>query len=498
MPPLGVLVFVVGTGSLGAEIAAVRLLAPYFGASTIVWANTIGVVLVALALGYWWGGRFADRHPHLRGLCLLTLTAALLLAAVPFAAHPLLDLGVRALDDVSAGAFFGSLLAVLVLVAVPVFLLGAVSPWALRLAVARVEQAGAVAGRLYALSTAGSLVGTLVSALVLIPFVGTRRTFLVFALAIALVAMLGLRPPWRYAPAPAVILALLALPTSTIKASSDGRVIYETETAYQYARVVEEQNGTRTLELNEGQAEHSLYRPGSVLTGDYWDEFLVLPFATGAAAPRRTAILGNAAGTTARAYARLFPRAWVDGVEIDAKVSEIGRRFFGMSNPRLQLHEEDARPFLRRTATRYDVIALDAYRQPYIPFYLTTVEFFRLARERLAPGGVLVANVGHPQRELDLERTIAATMRQAFAYVLRDPSEPTNTLLVASDAPLSAQRLRDSVARIPAVLRPLADAAARRLGPALPGGDTYTDDRAPIEWLIDRSIVRYAAQDDHP
>ena len=172
MPPLPLLVFVVGTGSLGAEIAAVRLLAPYFGASTIVWANTIGIVLVALSIGYWLGGRLADRNPTMRGVCLLSLTAAGLLAVVPFVADPLLDVAVDALDQISAGAFVGSLLAVLVLVAVPVLLLGAVSPYAIRLAVKSVEEAGTVAGRLYALSTAGSLVGTLLSALLLIPLVG--------------------------------------------------------------------------------------------------------------------------------------------------------------------------------------------------------------------------------------------------------------------------------------------------------------------------------------
>src|SRR3954470_22098900 len=230
MPPLRLLVFVVGAGSLGAEIAAVRLLAPFFGASTIVWANTIGVVLVALSVGYWLGGRLADRHPHMRGLCLLALAAAALLALVPFVSHPLLDIAVDALDQVSAGAFVGSLLAVLVLVAVPVLLLGAVSPYAIRLALSRVEDAGTVAGRLYAVSTAGSLVGTLVSALVLIPLVGTRRTFLLFALLIAVVAVLGLRPVRRYALAPAAIIVLLALPVGTLKANADGRVIYEAET----------------------------------------------------------------------------------------------------------------------------------------------------------------------------------------------------------------------------------------------------------------------------
>ena len=240
MPPLRLLVFAVGAGSLGAEIAAVRLLSPYFGASTVVWANTIGVVLVALSLGYWLGGRLADRHPHMRGLCLLALTAAGLLALVPFAAGPLLHVAVRALDSVSAGAFAGSLIGVLGLVAVPVLLLGAVSPYALRLSVTTVEETGTVAGRLYAISTAGSLVGTLVSALLLIPLVGTRRTFLIFALVIAVVAVSGLRPVRRWALAPAAIAALMAIPVGTLKAEAgDGRVIYEKETQYQYARVVE-------------------------------------------------------------------------------------------------------------------------------------------------------------------------------------------------------------------------------------------------------------------
>jgi spermidine synthase len=496
MPPLSLLVFAVGTGSLGAEIAAVRLLAPYFGASTIVWANTIGVVLVALSLGYWLGGRLADRHPHMRGLCLLALTAAGLLALVPFVADPLLDLAVDALDSISAGAFAGSLLGVLVLVAVPVLLLGAVSPYALRLAVSSVEEAGTVAGRLYALSTAGSLVGTLTSALLFIPLVGTRRTFLIFALAISIVAVAGLRPLRRWALAPAAIAALLAVPVGTLKADAEnGRVIYETETPYQYARVIERPSGVRVLELNEGQAQHSRYEPGTVLTGDYWDGFLTMPFAALDRPPRRIAILGNAGGTTARAYGRLFPATWVDGVEIDAELSEIGRRYFHMRNPRLRLYHEDARPYLRRTGKRYDVIALDTYRQPYIPFYLSTVEFFELARDRLAPGGVVVVNVGHPEGQDGLEKVLTATMGEAFGHVARDAIEDTNTILAASDSEVSAKRLLATIPSLPPALRQSAREAAARVAGPLSGGSVYTDDRAPVEWLIDESIVDYAAGD---
>ena len=153
------------------------------------------------------------------------------------------------------------------------------------------------------------------------------------------------------------------------------------------------------------------------------------------------------------------------------------------------------RPFLRRVDTRYDVISVDAYRQPYIPFYLTTREFFELVRDRLAPGGVVIVNAGHPEGQDDLERVLTATMQTVFPNVLRDPIEPTNTLLVGGESPLSADHLARETADLPAGLRPTARAAAARLAPPLEGGTVYTDDRAPVEWLIDKSIVDYAAGD---
>ena len=276
-------VFTVGAAALGTEIAAARLLAPWFGASTIVWANTIATVLLALSAGYWVGGRLAERRPGLRGLCLVTLAAAAMLAVVPFVAGPFLRESVKALDDVSAGVFVGSLVAVCVLMAAPVLALGMVSPYAIRLSVAGVEGSGKVSGRLYAISTLGSLTGTFLAALALIPLLGTRRTFLTFALALAVVACLGL--PRRALAAPLVIAALMAVPTGTLKSQAGESVIWEAETDYQYARVVERPDGQRRLELNEGQAVHSVYRPGRWLTGGYWDEPLVLPLATAGRAP---------------------------------------------------------------------------------------------------------------------------------------------------------------------------------------------------------------------
>jgi SAM-dependent methyltransferase len=272
--------------------------------------------------------------------------------------------------------------------------------------------------------------------------------------------------------------------------------------------VVEQDDGGRTLELNEGQAQHSICEaecdagpagprdPASVLTGDVWDGHLVDGFLAFDRPPRRVAILGNAAGTTSRAYEEFFPRTRVDGVEIDAELSEIGRRYFDMNNPRLHLYHEDARPFLRRSDAKYDVISVDAYRQPYIPFYLTTVEFFEDVRDHLRPGGVLIVNAGHPEGQDELEKVLTATISDVFPSVMRDPIEDTNTLIVASRAALSADGIYDMASRLPPGLRPTAIEAAGRLEAPLRGGDVYTDDKAPVEWLIDKSIVDYAADED--
>ncbi|MGN6201808.1 MAG: spermidine synthase, partial [Solirubrobacterales bacterium] len=251
-------------------------------------------------------------------------------------------------------------------------------------------------------------------------------------------------------------------------------------------------DGSRVLELNEGQAVHSLYRPGTYLTGDYWDGQLVLPATASARPPRRVAILGNAAGTVARSFGHFFPTTAVDAVEIDAELTELGRRFFDLRNPRMDVYAEDARPWLERSEGGYDAVMVDAYRQPYIPFYLASREFFELARERLAPGGVVIVNVGHPEGGRELERVLGRTMAAAFPRVLRYPTEPTNTLLVAGEGAFSAARLERNLRSLPAQLRPEARQAADRLEPRLPGGEVYTDDRAPVEWLVDSSLLEYA------
>jgi spermidine synthase len=199
---------------------------------------------------------------------------------------------------------------------------------------------------------------------------------------------------------------------------------------HQYIQVVERDDGRLLLYLNEGVAVHSVWRPDSVLTGGIWDAFLAIP-------PllwrdlERVAILGNAAGTTARALGVYYPHASVDGVELDSAVSRVGRRFFGMGdNPRLVVHDADARPFLRSTDELYDLIVVDAYHQPYVPFYLATREFFRLVRERLAPGGIVALNVAAVPDDPRLVTAVGTTLAAELPQVLEWPALRFNTIVL--------------------------------------------------------------------
>src|SRR5216683_1300124 len=186
------LVFVAGACSLAVELSASRLLAPYFGTSLFVWANLIGLILLYLTIGYYIGGRLADRYPRPAVLYLLTTSAAFLIGLIPFISRPILGWSLTSFATYSVSVFYGSLVSVILLFAIPMILLGCVSPFAIRLSVERVGKSGRTAGQLYAISTAGSILGTFLPVLWLIPTIGTYRTFFVFAVSLLLVSIVGL------------------------------------------------------------------------------------------------------------------------------------------------------------------------------------------------------------------------------------------------------------------------------------------------------------------
>jgi spermidine synthase len=344
-----------------------------------------------------------------------------------------------------------------------------------------------VAGRLYALSTAGSLLGTFLSALVAIPALGTQRTLLLCALVLALSGSLLLGARWLLVAL--AVAALLALPPGAVKAAAG--VIHEEESLYQFVQV-RERDGVRRLYLNEGVAVHSIWRADAVLTGGVWDAFLVVPLLLDRP-PERLAVLGNAGGTVARAFGVHWPQVAIDGVEIDPAVTDAGYRFFGMGeNPRLETHDADARPFLRRTDERYDLVYVDAYHQPYVPFYLATREFFELVRERLRPGGLVALNVATVPDDRRLVEELSRTLATVFPEVRVWPVLRFNHVVVGLTERGGGGLRPDAP---PGTLGQLAELLEAQLGePVAPSGDPWTDDRAPVEWLTDRMIVSYAAR----
>lgn len=508
-PLLRTLVFLGGFAGIGTELAASRLIAPYFGSSTFIWATLIGMTLAFLSLGYWLGGRLADRRPSPALLYSLTAAAGVAVALVPALARPILGTALAAFARYDVGAFYGGLVGTLLLTAVPTTLLGFVSPFALRLRIADVASAGHTAGGLYALSTVGSIAGSFLPVLLLIPLVGTARTFLVLGLALIVpsaVALLLLRAGWPAAVALAAGVAACLVTasgaTGQIRPPDRGTLLAERESTYNYIQVVQE-DGRNLLILNDGHAIHSVYSPDQVLTGGPWDYASIAPLVVDGAGPgslQRAMLIGLAGGTMARELTAGWGPVPIDGIEIDPEIVDVGRTWFGLGDlPNVNVVVADGRYALRASEQQYDLIGVDAYRQPYIPFQLTTREFFDEIAQHLTPNGVAMVNAGRTETDFRLVEVIAATMRSVFAHVyVVDVPGYTNSIVIGTNAPSSVANLAANAAKFPAdsPVRTVAGWAETKGNPRSvePGGPVYTDDHAPVEWLVDRIIVDAARQ----
>ncbi len=284
-------VFFAGMTGLGVEMTASRLLGNVYGTSNIVWANIIGLMLVYLTAGYFIGGRWADRSPAPRTFYRIIAWAAFTAGLVPLVARPVLRGAADAVEALDTAVMAGSFLSVLILFSVPVTLLGCVSPFAIRLAITDPAKAGTTSGRVYAISTLGSILGTFLPVLLLIPSIGTARTFLAFSLGLMAIGFVGLagadrRAAARYLWMPVALLALAWWVLQSPIKDTEGQ-IFETESSYNYIQVIERQ-GTRYLLLNEGQGIHSVYNPAGGATFGTWDYFLAAPFFNPGTTPEST------------------------------------------------------------------------------------------------------------------------------------------------------------------------------------------------------------------
>jgi spermidine synthase len=394
--------------------------------------------------------------------------------------------------------------------------MGCVSPFAIRLSMegSDVQSSGNVAGGLYALSTVGSLVGTFLPVLILIPNIGTRNTFLLFSFLLLAVSLVGLfwelkARAWPYLLMAAVLVGLILLwPGGVIKPAQFGEILDETESAYNYIQVV--QRGDEVwLHLNEGQGVHSIYDPNSLLVGGIWDYFLIAPFFNNppftADQVGSLALIGSAAGTVAKQYTEIYGPIPIDGAEIDPEIIRVGREYFDMSEPNFNAVAQDGRYFLANSPEKYDVIAIDAYRPPYIPFHLTTREFFAQVREHLTENGVVAINVGRTRTDWSLVEAMASTLKAEFPNVytvdLAQPGQDLiNVLVVATNQPTSLENLATNAAlmtSIPsgreALLQQVMASAIARAEEFTEPTVVFTDDKAPVEQVVHGLILSFVA-----
>ncbi|MGN6484866.1 MAG: spermidine synthase [Thermomicrobiales bacterium] len=506
---LRLIVFTGGMASVGTETSAARLIAPYFGESTFIWANIIGFTLTFLALGYWLGGRIADRYPRPWLLYAATTLAALWAGLTPLISRPLLSASVDAFANLSVGAFYGSLVGILLILAVPITLLGFVSPYAVRLSVRDVSHAGEAAGGIYALGTIGSIAGSFLPTLLLIPLVGTMRTFLILGGLLLVPSLIGLVRLRLWTPgalsvgaAAAIVIASTVGAPHPIRPVQDGTFVYETESRENYIQVTEE-DGTMLLSLNDGHATHSVYNPEQALTGGPWDYFMLGPMFRNDPAPATldsALLIGLAGGTVAHQLTLAYGPVPIDGVEIDPEIARVGREYFGMTEPNLNVIIQDGRYTLRTSDRAYDLIGVDAYRQPYIPFQLTTQEFFQEIDAHLTDQGAAVINVGRTETDYRLVDVIASTMKSVFpnVYVI-DTARYDNSIVIATKSPTALANFAANVAVQPAdsLVRTVGDSALQtgNLREVTAVTTVFTDDHAPVERVVDTIILDAAREE---
>ena len=510
---LYIAVFVSGMSTLAIELSASRLLGSVFGTSNLVWANVIGLILLYLTFGYFIGGWWADRSPHFLTFYRIIAWAGFLSALIPLAARPVLRIAAGAVVGAEAALAIGSFVSILVLFSVPVTLLGTVSPFAIRLAMqgeVDIRTVGKTSGYIYAISTLGSLVGTFVPVLLLIPELGTMMTFLLFSGALYVLALLNL---WRisrrhavrllWMPLVIILLVALVLDGPLRPAQAGATILYEKESGYNYIQVQEDSRGYRYLYLNEGQGIHSQWHPDIYTYRRTWSFFLTASYFNNPpytqSDVKSMAIVGLAAGTIARQYTAVYGNIPIDGIEIDPAVIEAGELYFDMNKeqmPALNVYAEDGRYMLLQLGRRYDVIALDAYRPPYIPWHLTTVEFFTEVRDHLTENGVAAVNVGRTDTDRRLVNAMAATLLEVFPTVhAMDVPLSFNTILVATREPTSANNLLLNLNNLPedapVILRDALSLGVDSLVALTPAPPIFTDDRAPVETLVDSLVLNF-------
>ncbi len=487
--------FLCGMAVMGVELSATRLLAPYFGTSSIVYTVVIGLIMIAMSIGNVLGGRSADKHNNLGRLFAMLWVAALWVAIIPLVGKYVIALSALLMAWILPSNLLvaGSVLSCLLVFSAPLLILGMVSPYLVKLGVNDMENSGRTTGEIYAASTIGSIIGTFIPTFITIPYIGTLKSFLVFALSLNLICLYYFiktkKGFIKGAVTTVITAAMLLMPFKTSYAFWTD-VVLEDESLYNYLQVAERGNSV-ILSTNVAFGVQSIYTRDQILSGYYYDYALMSPLLISDGSlekPLDILVLGMGTGTFAKECKYFFPNSNITGVEIDEKIVNLSKEYFQLTDEEATVYVNDGRTFLSSPqAGMYDIILCDAYHDITIPFHMATTEFFSEVKEHLNPGGVVMVNINMRSSNTTeitdyLTNTLKTNMGQVYKY---DIPGITNTLVYSSDDPNCLQNLKDNSAKLDKD-SPLVELANRVIGNYTQVTDTtyvLTDDLAPVEVL---------------
>ena len=431
--------FVAGMFVMTLEMLGFRMLAPYFGYSIYVWGSLIGIIMLALSCGYIIGGSVADRYPYPSILFGMILLAGLLTAIISFFYRPIL------LFCQNLGLIAGSITATILLFTGPLIFLSSVSPFLIRLLV-KEHRVGTIAGRIYSLSTIGSIFGTFLASFLLIPDIGVHKTLIITVISLVLIGAGGLAVSRKTF----VLLGLILVPVilNYPDPPYDKNTVYARESPYSHVEVVKLGGGI-CLKPQDNFC-HSFYHPGRVMTRAYWDYYCLGPLVNKNA--EKVLILGMGAGTSVRQFLYFWKELQIDAVEIDPVIAQVAREMFDLpvDHDNLNVFIDDARVFLQTHPDKsYDMIEIDIFQGGvFIPFYLATQEFFSLCKKRLKPGGLMIMNVNtlkdwteEQTKGATLSGSIGNTIAEIFPSVFYIKLKGGNVIFLAFKEPMSLETL---------------------------------------------------------
>lgn len=427
---------------MSAEMAASRFLAPYFGSSVIVWTNVIGIIMLALSAGYYVGGLLSKKSPTIQKFFILGASGGVILLLIPILLASFLQSLIITTN--SSTLILPFLISVCVF-GVPIFVLGTLSPYAVRIASKELNTVGSEAGVLYSVSTFGSILGVYLTTFVLVPFLGTSQTIVVTGLSMVLMSLGGILYFTR-SNKPKTIFILIGclfiscLPT-ILPIYKRNNVLAEVDTVYQKVRIFKE-NGRINMQFNNTSNIQSIYNPDGLWTGYYADYYPVLFSATNFDQKKDFNILvaGYAGGTVGKILHAFKPdnvQISIDGVEIDQDVSKLGKEYMDVKDTERNLYTADARTFIASSPKKYDIIILDCYNNELeIPPHLITQEFFRSVKDKLASEGTMVLNLNSIDPKKPFMQTSLNTINSVFESVQYAYTNVTNYMVIAQNRPI--------------------------------------------------------------